>query len=138
MKIKELNLTTVEVDSNTRGRHVVGRIARILLAVAAVFAGSPDRVMASAITDNQTRVLPFPNQPVSTIPSNGDVNPYGVAFVPEGFPTGGTLNPGDLLVSNFNNSTNTQGTGTTIIDISSAGQTTVFFRVPLVSASVPA
>jgi hypothetical protein len=126
MKIKER--INVEIDSNTRGRHIVGRIARILLAVAAVFAGSADRVMASGITDNQTRVLPFPNQTFSTIPSNGDVNPYGVAFVPEGFPTGGTLNPGDLLVSNFNNSTNTQGTGTTIIDISSAGQTSVFFQ----------
>src|ERR1700678_2353213 len=121
MKIKELNLTTVEVDSNTRGRHVVGRIARILLAVAAVFAGSPDRVMASAITDNQTRVLPFPNQPVSTIPSNGDVNPYGVAFVPEGFPSGGSIAAGDVLVANFNDSGNVQGTGTTIIRLPSNG-----------------
>ncbi|MBV8214730.1 MAG: hypothetical protein JOZ08_16100 [Verrucomicrobia bacterium] len=61
------------------------------------------------------------------MPSNGDVNPYGVAFVPEGFPTGGKLNPGDLLVSNFNDNNNIQGTGTTIIDISSSGQMSVFF-----------
>lgn len=54
---------------------------------------------------------------VSTVPSNGDVNPYGVAFVPRGFPTGGLLEPGDILVSNFNNSMNLQGTGTTIVDI---------------------
>jgi hypothetical protein len=51
----------------------------------------------------------------STIPANGDLNPYGVAFVPAGFPSGGPLTPGDILVSNFNNSGNTQGTGTTII-----------------------
>jgi DNA-binding beta-propeller fold protein YncE len=51
----------------------------------------------------------------STIPANGDVNPYGVAFVPEGFPEGGNLAAGDVLVSNFNNSGNLQGTGTTII-----------------------
>jgi DNA-binding beta-propeller fold protein YncE len=51
----------------------------------------------------------------STIPANGDVNPYGVAFVPEGFPEGGSLMAGDVLVSNFNNSGNTQGAGTTII-----------------------
>jgi hypothetical protein len=30
---------------------------------------------------------------VSTVPSNGDVNPYGVAFVPREFPTGGNSNP---------------------------------------------
>jgi hypothetical protein len=51
----------------------------------------------------------------STIPANGDINPYGVAFVPEGFPAGGALAAGDVLVSNFNNSANAQGTGTTIV-----------------------
>jgi hypothetical protein len=54
---------------------------------------------------------------VSTVPSNGDVNPYGVSFVPRDFPTGGKLQPGDILVSNYNNSQNLQGTGTTIVDI---------------------
>jgi hypothetical protein len=54
---------------------------------------------------------------VSTVPSNGDVNPYGVAFVPPGFPSGGKLQAGDILVSNFNNSQNLQGTGTTIVKI---------------------
>ena len=43
-------------------------------------------------------------QTVTTVPANGDLNPYGVAFVPPGFPSGGTLSPGDILVSNFNNS----------------------------------
>jgi hypothetical protein len=49
----------------------------------------------------------------STIPANGDVNPYGVAFVPDGFAPGGTITAGDVLVSNFNNGANQQGTGTT-------------------------
>ncbi|HMD87110.1 MAG TPA: hypothetical protein VKO18_20665, partial [Terriglobia bacterium] len=32
---------------------------------------------------------------VSTVPAvNGDLNPYGVAFVPRGFLPGGNLNPG--------------------------------------------
>jgi DNA-binding beta-propeller fold protein YncE len=53
----------------------------------------------------------------STIPANGDLNPYGVAFVPHGFPGGGDIVGGDVLVSNFNNSANTQGTGTTIIKL---------------------
>jgi hypothetical protein len=51
----------------------------------------------------------------STIPENGDLNPYGIAFVPKGFPAGGALAPGDVLVANFNASNNLQGTGTTII-----------------------
>jgi hypothetical protein len=70
-----------------------------------------------------------PMSAVSTVPANGDVNPYGVAFVPSGFPTptGGKLKAGDLLVSNFNNSSNLQGTGSTIVDISSGSQS-VFFQ----------
>jgi hypothetical protein len=57
----------------------------------------------------------------STIPLNGDVNPYGVAFVPGGFPSGGTIQAGDVLVSNFNNSDNLQGEGTTIIKLTPSG-----------------
>ena len=60
----------------------------------------------------------------STIPANGDLNPYGVAFVPRGFPEGGTIAPGDILVSNFNGSGNAQGTGTTIIKFTPNGTVT--------------
>lgn len=69
-------------------------------------------------------------QAVSTVPPNGDVNPYGVAFVPQGFEGGGMLHPGDILVSNFNDSTNTQGTGSTIVRITPDGQQSVFFQGP--------
>jgi len=71
--------------------------------------------------------LPSPVQSVSTVPANGDVNPYGVAFVPPQFPQG-TAKPGDILVSNFNAVTNLQGTGTTIVDISSTGTQSLFFQ----------
>jgi DNA-binding beta-propeller fold protein YncE len=57
----------------------------------------------------------------STVPANGDVNPYGLAFVPEGFPGGGKIAAGDVLVSNFNNSGNLQGEGTTIIQLTPRG-----------------
>src|SRR6185437_6068050 len=69
----------------------------------------------------------------STIPMNGDVNPYGVAFVPKGFPARGKLTPGDVLVANFNDTTNAQGKGTTIIKLTPTGRlappgaATVFF-----------
>src|ERR1700737_1924223 len=73
----------------------------------------------------------------STVPTNGDLNPCGVAFVPEGFSTGGKLKTGDVLVSNFNDSTNAQGKGTTIIALSPRGAlappgtATVFFTSKL-------
>lgn len=68
----------------------------------------------------------------STIPANGDLNPYGVAFVPPSFPPGPNIAPLDVLVSNFNNSTNTQGTGTTIVAISPTGQQSLFATSPLI------
>lgn len=62
----------------------------------------------------------------STIPSNGDVNPYGVAVVPT---TTGALVAGNILVSNFNNSSNLQGTGTTIVQISPTGSFSLFVQI---------
>ena len=68
----------------------------------------------------------------STIPGNGDVNPYGVAVVPR---SQGLLHRGDVLVSNFNNSSNAQGTGTTIVQ-DSGGTVTKFAQIS--AADVPA
>ncbi len=76
----------------------------------------------------QNNVLPLPAPTASTIPSNGDVNPYGVAFVPGSVPSNGLLQPGSILVSNFNNSQNLQGTGTTIVQISPQGGNSLFFK----------
>jgi hypothetical protein len=59
----------------------------------------------------------------STVPKNGDVNPYGVAVAPV---TTGNLVAGDVLVSNFNNHRNLQGTGSTIVEISPDGTLSPF------------
>lgn len=59
----------------------------------------------------------------STVPGNGDVNPYGVAIV---LKDNGALFEGNVLVSNFNNSANQQGTGTTIVQITPDGVVTPF------------
>lgn len=75
-------------------------------------------------------ILPLLPPSVSTVPSNGDVNPYGVAFAPKSMPEGSGLQPGDILVSNFNNSQNLQGTGTTIVRVSSNGAVSTFFTAP--------
>jgi hypothetical protein len=58
-----------------------------------------------------------PTLTASTVPDNGDLNPYGVAVVPRGF-----------LVSNFDNSDNLQGTGTTILRINRDGSQTPLFQ----------
>ena len=44
-----------------------------------------------------------------------------MAFVPQNFPRGGPLAPGDVLISNFNNFNNLQGTGTTIVKLTPNG-----------------
>jgi len=62
----------------------------------------------------------------STVPANGDVNPYGVARVED---TKGNLHAGHILVSNFNNSANLQGTGTTIVEISPRGTMSLFAQI---------
>src|SRR6266851_5999994 len=75
---------------------------------------------------------PFLPAQGSTSPNNGDLNPYGLAVVPRGFPTG-TVQPGQLLVSNFNNSQadgNVQGEGSTIVtmDPKTGQQVGLFFQ----------
>ena len=62
----------------------------------------------------------------STIPANGDINPYGIARVPK---TSGSLVEGNILISNFNSSANLQGTGTTIVQISPNGTNTLFAQI---------
>jgi hypothetical protein len=100
-------------------------------AVAAMTAASVSTAVAAG-----TETQPFlPDITISsTVPPKGDLNPYGVAIVPSGFPSGGKIMPGDVLVSNFNNKTNAQGTGTTIVKltpnglVAPPGKATTFFQ----------
>src|SRR6516225_2825582 len=68
------------------------------------------------------QVLPV----ASTVPNNGDVNPYGIFQVPV---SSGDLVKGHFLISNFNNSHNLQGTGTTIMDVAPNGKVTLFAQI---------
>jgi len=77
----------------------------------------------------------LPSITVSTVPANGDLNPYGVAFVPAGFPSGPNIAAGDVLVSNFNASSNLEGTGTTIVSISPTGKRSLFATSRLIGLS---
>jgi len=86
---------------------------------------------STALSDGDKPIIPPTGSPVisvSTDSGNGDGNPYGVAFVPDGFPPGGPLRAGDVLVSNFNSNSGLQGTGTTIVQIKqSGGPASLFF-----------
>lgn len=64
----------------------------------------------------------------STISEAGDTNPYAIVVAPVSV---GKIHAGDVLVDNFNNLSNLQGTGTSIVDYSPATkQTTLFARLP--------
>ena len=72
----------------------------------------------------------------STVPSNGDVNPYGLSVVPR---SAGALKAGDYLISNFNAKSNNQGTGTTLVQLSPSGKLSVFATIdaPSLPGSCP-
>ncbi|MGH6817607.1 MAG: hypothetical protein ACREC1_02410 [Methylovirgula sp.] len=72
---------------------------------------------------------------VSTIPDNGDVNPYAVVVAPLSI---GKIKKGDVLVDNFNDRNNLQGLGTTIVDYSADTKAvTLFASVPRHLAQCP-
>lgn len=87
------------------------------LAVSSAFAGDDDSVLKQHHTITVVG---------STVPANGDVNPYGVARVNR---SSGNLYEGHILVSNFNASSNFQGTGTTIVDVAPNGTISLFAQI---------
>jgi hypothetical protein len=87
-----------------------------LLSLSAAYADDPSFLS----TLNHTSTI------ASTVPANGDVNPYGIAVVPV---TTGALVANNVLVSNFNNSENLQGTGTTIVQIAPGGSLSLFAQI---------
>jgi len=76
--------------------------------------------------DNVLKHLHTVTTIASTVPANQDVNPYGVAKVQRSV---GSLTQGHILVSNFNDSNNAQGTGTTIVDIAPDGSVSLFAQI---------
>jgi len=64
----------------------------------------------------------------STVTDNGDLNPYAVVVAPV---SAGKIQKDDVLVDNFNNVSNLQGTGTTIVIYNpSTRKTTLFAKLP--------
>lgn len=107
-----------------RSRGRVRIVAPLILAILLALALSPSAVLAF---DH-----PFIGQfstissVGSTVPANGDVNPYGIVTVPRSV---GSLVQGDILISNFNNEENLQGTGTTIVQMTPSGGLSLFAQI---------
>jgi hypothetical protein len=60
----------------------------------------------------------------STVPDNGDLNPYAVFVAPV---SSGMIKKGDVIIDNFNNVSNLQGTGGTILIVDPATRATKLF-----------
>ena len=107
---------------------VVGAIGLLVLLLIAgsslAYAGQPENGTKSHTISTVS----------STIPSNGDINPYGVFRVSRSV---GRLNRGSILISNFNNSANLQGTGTTLVQIAPDGTFSLFAQIDPTSLPGP-
>jgi len=112
-----------------------GGAAAVLLALAACSSGPP----GTSAGGSSGSAAPFldrfhvVSQIASTVPANGDVNPYGVAVVPQ---SAGRLVRGDVLVSNFNAKSNIQGTGSTVVQVAPDGAVRQFANVSSLPASM--
>jgi hypothetical protein len=106
------------------------RSAATMAAIVTIAVGllTASGALAASANASTTFIGPVTHTKViaSTTPANGDVNPYGVAVVPR---STGRLSRGDVLVSNFNDGANAQGTGTTIVQVSPGGAVSLFARI---------
>ncbi|MFI5038881.1 MAG: hypothetical protein ACHQCG_02975 [Solirubrobacterales bacterium] len=102
------------------------QVSLIAIAAAAAIA-VPALANGRAFLHRFTRIGTLASMVPGRGPAKGDENPYGVAVVSR---TTGGLVRGDVLVSNFNNAKNEQGTGSSIVEVSPAGKAQVFSVVP--------
>src|SRR5580658_3523610 len=115
-------IPTTHVRRRAPGKHLVtlaALLAVTAMPVTAVQAGEPPSFLQT-VRRHITRT--------STVTDNGDLNPYAIIIAPV---SAGRIQRGDVLVDNFNNLSNLQGTGTTIIDYNpSTKKATLFARLP--------
>src|SRR5271169_6218045 len=100
--------------------HLKARACAVWVCAASLVASCALSAPAQKTHSNSISVV------ASTVPADGDINPYGIARVPR---NSGSLVKGNILISNFNNSTNLQGTGTTIVQIAPDGSSSLFAQI---------
>jgi len=109
-------------SSNSRFTCFAARSTLALVAAVALFGLASARVVAAP--QGMLELLHKHAILTSTVTDNGDLNPYAIIVAPI---TSGRISAGDVLVDNFNNGSNLQGTGTTIVDYSPATRKTTLF-----------
>jgi len=118
-------LAHVVLDHRTRpARATMTRVLGAIGALVACLALAP----ASALAFDRSFIGKFSTvtKISTTEPANGDKNPYGIVTVPQ---STGSLVRGDLLISNFNEKDNLQGTGTTLVQITPGGTLSLFAEI---------
>ncbi len=116
---------------NGPGKHAGGRrppalslTSAFAVMAAATFIASPARAGEVGFLERLHRHTTL----ASTVPANGDENPYAIFVAPV---SAGKLQQGDVLVDNFNDKNNLQGLGTTIVDYRpSTRALTLFASIP--------
>ncbi len=120
-------------------------LALVGVALAVTGCGSSSTTSSSSSTNSAAASTPAESTPssgpflanftnvskvASTVPANGDINPYGIVIVPTSV---GKLQAGQMLISNFNAKEsakeNGQGTGTTIVQVSRTGKLSPFATI---------
>jgi hypothetical protein len=116
--------------------HKRGRVRAPLLAVASLAGALVALAPGSALASGKPFLARFHQQLTiaGTKPENKDVNPYGIVVVQRSV---GKLERGDVLISNFNDKENEQGTGTTLVQISPKGHLTLFAQIEAGSLPEP-
>ena len=119
--------------SNTRRQPA--RIRTILPVISALAVAGTPHLAAAETTRGFLETIHRHTTLTSTVTDNGDLNPYAVIVAPV---TAGRVMKDDVLVDNFNNISNLQGTGTTIVGYRpSTRQTYQFARLPQSLAQCP-
>src|ERR1700726_943455 len=111
-----------EGASIVRGSHILRRLVMVAIPATGLLLGQVAAAASGSFIGPLTHVTSLG----STVPHNGDVNPYGMAVVTQ---DSGRLDAGNVLVSNFNASSNAQGTGTTIVQMTPSGGRSIFAHI---------
>jgi hypothetical protein len=114
--------------------HFSSQIVRyvvLLIAVALRLAGAANAADAKGFLETLKRHSIV----TSTVPPNGDQNPYAIVIAPV---SAGKIQKGDVLVDNFNDKNNLQGLGSTIVDYNpSTKKLSLFAAIPRNLAQCP-
>jgi hypothetical protein len=101
-------------------RSLRGMSVLVLAALVAIAAPAVQAQQSGGLLDTIHRHQTL----ASTVTDNGDLNPYAIVVAPV---SAGRIQKDDVLVDNFNNISNLQGTGGTIVDYNPSTKKTTFF-----------